>query len=623
MPLPFARSASQTRPTFSRDFAGLKTLDHGVGPAIKFERASNATFFDANGTLRFAPSNAIRNSQAVGAVVGSPGTRPTNWEFNTISGITYEIAGTSTVSGLSCVDVRVYGTNTSGSLGYLIIRFDPPNHVTASSGQVWTGSFYAALVGGGVSGITNGPRIMLQGGTAAGAFVESSQTSLSLTSSIQRFSQSRTLTGATTERANVQFYGEVANGAAIDLTLRIAAPQLERNATASEYIPTTGTANFDQPRFDHDPATGASRGLLIEESRTNSIRNSQAGGSTNGVIGSGGVMPTNWISGSALGVNGLTVEVVGTGTENGLSYFDVKVSGTPTGNGDGVFAGEAATVVSGNNTQTWTHSMYVKLEAGSLTNISSVQCSVQERSAANAVLNTTDVNFTPTSQSLRSQRISATRALSNASTAFVYGFIRINYTSANPIDLTLRIAAPQLEQGAFPTSYIPTTTAAATRSADSAVVTPISGFYNASEGTLFAEFSRNQVVAQGRFLSFTNAADIFLNFLNLETGYSNPAIHRIISTNGTSVASGPAAGNVVGTIYRLSGGYSSTSVIAAQNGVLETQAAVTGTPTGIDSMAIGATRSTTTVDRQLNGHIRKIAYYPRRLSNTLLQQLTT
>jgi hypothetical protein len=27
--------------------------------------------------------------------------------------------------------------------------------------------------------------------------------------------------------------------------------------------------------------------------------------------------------------------------------------------------------------------------------------------------------------------------------------------------------------------------------------------------------------------------------------------------------------------------------------------------------------------QRLNGHIRRIAYYPRRLSNTLLQQLTT
>jgi hypothetical protein len=205
------------------------------------------------------------------------------------------------------------------------------------------------------------------------------------------------------------------------------------------------------------------------------------------------------------------------------------------------------------------------------------------------------------------------------------GIIRCVIGGNNTIGngVSVQVWGAQLEAGAFPTSYIPTTTAAATRAADSAVVTPISSFYNQAEGTLFAEFSRNQVVAQGRFLSFTNSADIFLNFLNLETGYGSPATHRIISTNGTSVASGPAAGNVVGTIYRLSGGYSSTSVIAAQNGVLETQATVTATPTGIDSMAIGATRSTTTVDRQLNGHIRKIAYWPKRLTNTLLEQLTT
>jgi hypothetical protein len=44
----------------------------------------------------------------------------------------------------------------------------------------------------------------------------------------------------------------------------------------------------------------------------------------------------------------------------------------------------------------------------------------------------------------------------------------------------------------LPTSYIPTTSAAATRSADSAVVTPISSFYNQSEGTLFAEASLPQ-----------------------------------------------------------------------------------------------------------------------------------
>jgi hypothetical protein len=37
-------------------------------------------------------------------------------------------------------------------------------------------------------------------------------------------------------------------------------------------------------------------------------------------------------------------------------------------------------------------------------------------------------------------------------------------------------------------------------------------------------------------------------------------------------------------------------------------------------LRLGAAGSTS---NPLNGHIRKIAYWPRRLSNTLLQQLTT
>jgi hypothetical protein len=44
--------------------------------------------------------------------------------------------------------------------------------------------------------------------------------------------------------------------------------QLEQSTTVGEYIPTTSTIN-SAPRFDHDPTTGESLGLLVEESRTN------------------------------------------------------------------------------------------------------------------------------------------------------------------------------------------------------------------------------------------------------------------------------------------------------------------------------------------------------------------
>ena len=47
----------------------------------------------------------------------------------------------------------------------------------------------------------------------------------------------------------------------------------------------------DTPRFDYDPITRARRGILLEEARTNTIRNPRAEGSA---AGSPGSTPTNW-----------------------------------------------------------------------------------------------------------------------------------------------------------------------------------------------------------------------------------------------------------------------------------------------------------------------------------------
>lgn len=195
-------------------------------------------------------------------------------------------------------------------------------------------------------------------------------------------------------------------------------------------------------------------------------------------------------------------------------------------------------------------------------------------------------------------------------------FITIAYTSGNPINLTLRIAAPQLEQGAFPTSYIPTTTAAATRSADSAVVTPISSFYNQSEGTLFAE---------SQIQGYANA---FPTIVQINSGVSSGNILMFYNQAATKIgfdATGfsHASANIsLGTVYRTGFALSSSSTRAASNGTL-----IPSTDSGSVTLTPNATRMDIArkVDGSsiLNGHIRKIAYYPRRLSNALLQQLTT
>jgi hypothetical protein len=263
--------------------------------------------------------------------------------------------------------------------------------------------------------------------------------------------------------------------------------------------------------------------------------------------------------------------------------------------------------------------MHVKLAAGSLTNVTSVQCTVQERSAANAVLQTTNAAFTPTSAALPTQRAVATRTLTDASTAHVYGFIRINYASGNPIDLTLRIAAPQLEQGAFATSYIPTTTAAATRAADSAVVTPISSFYNQSEGTLFAEVQRDTLNT-----NLVTIASLDDNTLNnrVAMGLQGGSGRRMRVTIVTATASQWDefnAGNSSVWPTRVIVAYKASDFAATvQGGAVVSQAS--GTVPTATHLYIGNRGGSALL---ANSHIRRIAYWPRRLSNSLLQQLTT
>jgi len=72
--------------------------------------------------------------------------------------------------------------------------------------------------------------------------------------------------------------------------------QLEQSSTVGEYIPTTSTIN-SAPRFDHDPTTGESLGLLVEEQRVNNVLQSEAlSTSPWGIQSSPTITPNNTIS---------------------------------------------------------------------------------------------------------------------------------------------------------------------------------------------------------------------------------------------------------------------------------------------------------------------------------------
>jgi hypothetical protein len=390
------------------------------------------------------------------------------------------------------------------------------------------------------------------------------------------------------------------------------------NATFFDANGTLQTAANDTPRFDHDPATGASRGLLIEEARTNSIRNAQAGGATVGVIGSGGALPTNYNMSSPTGI---AREVVATGTINGMNYVDLRWSGTRSG-GSVVaiqIVPESFTQIVATSGQTWTGGMYIALVAGSYTNLTSPQHGVTERNSSGVALDGTGTAFTATSTLTR---VTTTRTFNNASTARTTNFYNMTVADGATIDITLRIAAPQLEQGAFPTSYIPTTTAAATRAADSALVTPISSFYNQAEGTLFAEAMRTNAVDSGVFPTMLRfqADDPTVRMSLLATNGRAYFSAVNVSTTEWDIDSSLARyGITLGTAFKIAGGYAADNVAASMNGQsvdTDTSAQVLS---GLTNLRIGQASSS----GFFNGHLRKIAYWPKRLSNTLLQQLTT
>jgi hypothetical protein len=221
--------------------------------------------------------------------------------------------------------------------------------------------------------------------------------------------------------------------------------------------------------------------LLLEPQRTNSIRNSTMVGA---VAGSPGTDPTNWTRASS---GGLTRSVAAIGTENGLQYIDYRFVGTASSTAS-AFLLEASTAIAASNGQTWALSFYSKIVSGTSP---SVSMHIIERAAAGVYVTEGASARTLTSSLAQYNYV---RTLSGGVTvAFVQPGFYMNLVNGTAYDFTIRIAAPQMELGAYATTFIPTTTAAVTRLVD--VFSRNNLFTNnivtASGGTWFLDLSGN------------------------------------------------------------------------------------------------------------------------------------
>jgi len=384
-------------------------------------------------------------------------------------------------------------------------------------------------------------------------------------------------------------------------------------ASTATYFDSAGvlqSAAVDAPRLDYNPSTLAAQGLLIEESRTNSIRNNTMVGA---VAGTPGTLPTNW----TLSTTGATTtQVVGTGTENGITYIDYRVQGTGAADTWNVIYDSSAVAANG---QAWTGTVYLKLAAGSAANLSFVQRIVFRDSGFANIQALDSSAIAPTTANLRTQRNTLSLTATQAATAFVTYQLNSG-TPTGAYDITIRIGLPQLELGAFATSVIPTTTTALTRAADVASVNTLSPWYNATTGTIYAEFALTQPASGGnQFLARFS-----------DNSYNNSIADNVTAGGFAQIATasggvfdgtaGAAIGVSANTVAKFAGAYAANDLAACLNaGTVATDSTAT-IPSGMTRFDLGSDHAG--ANRVKAGYLRRITYYPTRLSNAQLQAIT-
>ena len=367
-------------------------------------------------------------------------------------------------------------------------------------------------------------------------------------------------------------------------------------------------AGVNEARFDHNPLTGESLGLLVEEQRTNLLLRSEE------------INDAAW---TTLALNA-TVSANQTTAPNGATTAD-SIADDAVNNvhyiGQSVAVAAATTYTFSCFLRAGTSNFgYLSLSGGGpgwadtfvvnlSTGVGNIQAGSFGSTSIQAFANgwyrvvVTKITTGSGSPQLRigvAQSLSVISYSSSGSNIFAWG--------------------AQLEVGAFPTSYIPTTTSSRTRVADNAQITGtnFSSWYNASASTIYSEAASSSGAAYSGYVYVVGP-----DFNNSIQHYRQVDFQPVARVRTAGVDEYGATGN--GAIWtgttsnKFALAISPTSGRQASNGSL----ASGGDDTSISIpastfMSLGALAGS----NSLNGHIRRITYWPKRLPNSQLQALT-
>ena len=249
----------EVQPTLAYDFS-LGTLNPTVGAtALSFSRASIATYFDSQGTLRYANQNLLPYSEQA--------------QMWSLLGLTVTQDAATAPNGTSTADLLQETTANSDHMN--------GGDFTVIAGHTYTASIYLKTYpgsnSGGSLGLGNGAvwplgaTPFLNVDTDTGAIYDNIG-GIAVTSTIVgngwiRFSITQTAAASGT----ASFFFTRGGSAHVGLTSEgwyQWGGQVEDAGTPGTYV-STGASTYQGPRFDHDPVTHAARGLLTESASTN------------------------------------------------------------------------------------------------------------------------------------------------------------------------------------------------------------------------------------------------------------------------------------------------------------------------------------------------------------------
>jgi hypothetical protein len=395
-------------------------------------------------------------------------------------------------------------------------------------------------------------------------------------------------------------------GAQIEQRSAVTAYTPTTTQAITNYIPVLQTAASGEARFDHNPITGESLGLLIEEARTNlSIYSEQfddAGWTkeqlsvlVNQVIAPDGTLTADkLVENTATTSRNIRRAFTGLSSGSTLTWSFYAKSGERT---------TCAAYINDNTTTSNRVAVNFDLASGTASSLTNF-----------GTFTNGSATITPVGNGW--YRCTVSGVATGVTT--VQGRVFIGTSSYTGDGYSgIYIWGAQLEAGSFATSYIPTVASQVTRAADAASMTGtnFSSWYRADEGSFYAEAVCPSLTDVTLFAANDATQN---NQIDMRFAITTTAGRvRIGGANAPSLAAINSA-PTVGANYKTAIAYKASDSAATGNGGSVASSSAYSTLPSINQFEIGRRAAAS----YLNSTITKLAYYPKRLTNTQLQALT-